>query len=65
MKATEESKSVSKDVVSNLIGTLGLSFEEALMRFMLESLSLSFRKVPPRERGFHKRIGWGKQYHDV
>ena len=34
VKATEVSQSVSKDVVSTLIGKLGLSLEEALMRLM-------------------------------
>ena len=34
VKATEESQPVSKDVVSTLIGKLGLSLEEALMRLM-------------------------------
>ena len=34
VKAMEESQSVSKDVVSTLIGKLGLSLEEALRRLM-------------------------------
>ena len=34
VKAMEESQSISKDVVSTLIGKLGLSLEEALMKLM-------------------------------
>ena len=34
VKPKKESQSVSKDVVSILIGKLGLSLEEALMRLM-------------------------------
>ena len=33
-KPKKESQPVSKDVVSTLIGTLGLSLEEALMRLI-------------------------------
>lgn len=34
VKSMKESQPVSKDVVSTLIGKLGLSLEEALMRLM-------------------------------
>ena len=34
VKTMKESEPVSKDVVSTLIGKLGLSLEEALMRLM-------------------------------
>ena len=34
VNSTKESQPISKDVVSTLIGKLGLSLEEALMRLM-------------------------------